>query len=396
MSKRRRTYTNGESGNNIGVEADFSITIQKGTSSPSSMISVDGDPSPLLNAFRRCLCKKKANNQVSICFLNDSNSGQYYDGSTSILTGSEGDVMVYFPEFWYKGEDTSNSWKIYISTTQVNKDNYEEQGWHYAPASLVGAYKAYVTGNKVYSRSGVERTTDVSMANFSTYARNRGAGYHLIDYQQHCIIAWMFYAKYKNTNSQAICGTGDGTSSGIDNGTTNSLGMTDTTPSNAGSSSNKLVNFLGIEGCWGYVYEWIEGIHSQSSDGVIAYDKGDFHDQRYSAVTSQTKRILRTPGEESDSGYISKIEGGVYMDMVGAEYNGSSSSYFCDYGYVNPSYTYVFRRSYDYARTYGGVAYLRGNGYSSYGYSDIGSRLAFDGNIEIIDDVSAFKSLPVN
>lgn len=81
------------------------------------------------------------------------------------------------------------------------------------------------------------------------------------------------YTKYKNTHSQNICGTGYGTYSGINNGVTNKLGMTDTTPSTA-NVSNMLVNFLGIEGCWGYIYEFIEGIHSYSNDDVvIAYVK---------------------------------------------------------------------------------------------------------------------------
>lgn len=368
------------------------LKISKTDSNPAA-ITIDEESQKVFNRilskFRRCLCKKVADNEVKICYLDDTNSNFYYDGTPTILTGKEGDVMVYFPEFWYKGTDDSNNYIFNI--TDINPG---DESWKHASASLVGAYKGYITSNKLYSRSGVERTSNVSMANFSTYARNRGQGYHLIDYQQHCIIAWMFYAKYKTRNSQKICGTGHNSYSGINNGTTNSLGMKDTTPSNAGSSSNKLVNFLGLEGCWGYVYEWIEGIHTHKGDNKVnVYDKGDFHDKPFSNITSPTKRQFNAL---NNSGYIKSIYSGEYMDMLPSNISGASdTTYFCDYGNSYSTDTHVFRRSYDYANAYGGVSYLDGSSTSSHTYGSFGSRLAFDGNITVVNDVTTFKELPV-
>lgn len=374
-------------------EYKFTIKISKSVSDPSKMITVEGsDPEVLLSQFKRCLCKKVSNNNVKICYLHDHNSNRYHEGTPANTNGTEGDVMVYFPEMWYLGTDTDNEWVMNISTV-------EQEGWKHAPASLVGAYKAKLQGiklDKMHSISGADSDGNISMADFSLYARNRGAGYHLIDYQQHCIIAWMFYARYKNTNSQTICGTGKNTDAGVNCGVTNNLGMNDTTAKTASGTSDMLVNFLGLEGCWGYKYEWIEGIHTHDTDGVIAYDKGDYHDQPFSSVQSSTKRILRTSSEGNLYDYISKIKGGEYMDMLPSEVSGAANTHFSDFCNMKLGSMLVFGRSNNYANFNCGVTSLNGGYSSSNRYLYFSSRLAFDGNIEVVDDVNTFKSLPLN
>lgn len=342
--------------------------------------------------------KSTYDHHANICYLDDSNSNYYHDGSSAILTGTEGDVMVYFPEFWYKCETSTDSHKIHISTSQIN-------GYYHSPTSLVGAYKAYNEGTSTLrSLSGLYRTTALTIGQFYKYARVRGKGFHLIDYMQHRTIAWMFYTRYKNTDSQSICGTGDSSSTNILNGTTNGLGITDTTPNDSG----RLVNFLGIEGCWGYIYEFIEGIHSNSSNNaVIAYDKPDLvndslnnyeYDNGYSYLQSNfTLPTLRKLNTSYLSGYIKDIWGGDYGDMTIAENDNSSSSpkehqYYCDYGYVYPSNTHIFARSHGSAYSYGGVSFLDGGWHSNGDSSDVGSRLAFDGTI-VETSVADFKAI---
>lgn len=343
----------------------------------------------ILSKFRRCLCKKTNEGKVAIAYLDDSNSNFYEDGSPAILTGGEGDVMVYFPEFWYKGETTSKGYRFNFALEQIDST------WKHAPASLVGAYKAYIYLEKLYSRSNVESTGNKTMAEFGSCARARGAGYHIIDYQQHCIIAWMFYAKYLTRNSQAVCGTGKGDYTGLKCGSTNTLGITDTTATNATSNSSLHVNFLGIEGCWGYKCEWIEGIHTHYKDNKVnVYDKGDYHNQAFSNIVSPTKRQFDT---FNSGNYIKKIQAGEYMDMLASNIlGGLSSTYFCDYGGSFSSSSYIFYRSCERDSTYGGVSYLVGSKPSaSATYDYVGSRLAFDGTITVASSVSVFKSLDV-
>ena len=395
---RRRTY-----GGLAPGEADFTISLSRATSDPSQIVSIDGyGMDDFLKKFRRCLMKSTSDHHANICYLDDSNSNYYYDGSNAILTRTEGDVMVYFPEFWYKCETSTDNHKIHISTSQIN-------GYYHSPASLVGAYKAYNEGiSALRSLSKVNRTTSLTIDQFYKYARVRGKGFHLIDYMQHRTIAWMFYTRYKNTDSQSICGTGDSSSTGILNGTTNGLGITDTTTLSAANDSNRLVNFLGIEGCWGYTYEFIEGIHSNSNDNaVIAYDKPDLvndsldnyeYNNEYSYLQSNfTLPTLRKLNDGYLYGYIKDIWGGDYGDMTIAEKNNSSSypeehQYYCDYGYVYPSGTHIFSRSYSSAYSNGGVSFLNGSWNSNNSYSSVGSRLAFDGTI-VETSVADFKAI---
>lgn len=342
----------------------------------------------ILSKFRRCLAKKTGEGKVTIAYLDDSNSNFYEDGTLAVLTGEEGDVMVYFPEFWYKGMYSEKGYKFCFALEQIDNT------WKHAPASLVGAYKAYVNSNKLYSISGIDSTGYASIINFSSYARARGSGYHIIDYQQHCIIAWMFYIKYLTRDSQSVCGVGKDANSGLNCGSTNTLGINDTTSYMATSDSNILVNFLGIEGAWGYKREWIEGAHAYGRDNKVnVYDKGYYIDQPFSDIVSPTKRQFDMT---SRGDYIKEIYAGEYMDMLASNISGgSSSTYFCDYG---DSYSYVadvFARSCNKNSMNGGVAYLD-SAYSSIQYdTSSGSRLAFDGNIAVVSSVNAFKSLNV-
>lgn len=121
--------------------------------------------------------------------------------------------------------------------------------------------------------------------------------------------------------------------------------------------------------------------------------KGEFVDQNYSEVTSLTKRILIMPDEGSASGgYISKIKGEEYMDVICTERNGTESTYFCDYSQTSSKNTYAYSRSSYGDDTQGGVISLNSS-QSSYSNYNTCSRLAFDGEITVIDDVATFKAI---
>lgn len=132
--------------------------------------------------------------EVFVCRLKEDNSNLYFDGSPADLTGQEGDVMVAFLEFWYKVDD--NKFLYHFA------DHNIDGTYIHVPRSLVGAYKGYVSLNRLYSWSDVTPTTNVSLSDFRSYAKARGTGFQVIDFQQHCVIAMMLYAKYKTRNLQ--------------------------------------------------------------------------------------------------------------------------------------------------------------------------------------------------
>lgn len=337
---------------------------------PNNISVVDnGVMSSILSQFYRCLSKyNKYIDRMEIVRMDECN----IDLNSLPL---DIDVMVHFPKFYYKGIYLPNNLYLYCFSL------IPLLGYNEAYESLVGAYKGYVFDDKLYSRSGVERTTNLSYDSFSRYSRNRGKGYHLIDYQQHCIISWMFYYKYRTKDSQSILGRGLDKYNGVLNGSTNHLWMKDTNP-----SDECLVNFLGIEGVYGYIYEFIEGIHSHKDYGVIVYDKGDYHNLSFELVKSNTKRILVDKSIKSYGGWIDKVYDGNYMDMLPKSTNGDIDEGYCSYGYVYPYHTCIFMRSNGNDSSNGGVSCLCfdvSNNDSLLG----GSRLAYTGELSVVDDI---------
>lgn len=66
----------------------------------------------------------------------------------------------------------------------------------------------------------------------------------MIDFQQHCVIAMMLYAKYKTRNLQGVLGPGGaGSSPATTTGSSNATGGADTK-----NESSKYVCGLGLEG----------------------------------------------------------------------------------------------------------------------------------------------------
>lgn len=264
----------------------FSIYIDASVSGPDAMITEGMDYNgtlmkEFLSKIRRCVIENVTSAtteegtipMANIRFLDNTNGTLYATGTSAPITAK--DVMVFFPEHWYLGiQDTSNTnkWECRFS-------NVEQKGYKFSPAFLLGVYKASsVTGDgsgsygnsgttQIYSVSGGYRVTGVSNTNFKAKAAARGDGFQIIDYEMHKTIANLFYLKYKNTNAQAKCGAGPHIWSERTNGSTDALGMTDTTadassagPINNSNTGATFVNFLGLEGAWGYVYENVEGL----------------------------------------------------------------------------------------------------------------------------------------
>lgn len=353
---------------------DAGITFNKSISDPENITGEinSGVLATILSKFRRCLCKKTAEGQVTIAYLKDTDSNYYEDGTAAQLNGNEGDVMVDFPEFYYKWELVDAN-KFRYRFAEYNVDGT----FKHVPRSLVGAYKAYQTGSKLYSRSGVTPTTSTTYTNFASYAAARGTGYRLIDFQQHCVIAFMLYAKYGNRNLQAILGVGGATySPATTTGTTNQKGNRDTVGETSG-----YVNGLGIEGVFGGQYEWTQGVSIQDRIWTITDPDG----------------TIRNVNAGTDSGWIMKIaaENGPYFDVVPTAIGGSETTYYSDHYWQTTGGPFCLLRSYHSSDTYGGVSVAFANHAASDSRTSIGSRLAFRGVIREASSVSAFKSLSV-
>ncbi len=364
MLRRRTLYKN------TGVGAVTRIVFDRRISDPANITGHgEGAILDILAKMRRCLCKKTAEGEVAISYLDNANSNLYADGTASVLTGTQGDVMVYKPAFYYKYEAVDDYQFAYLIAEQGDGT------WVYSPASLIGAYKSYNSGSKLYSRSGVAPTGSISQTNSIVYGRARGTGYSLIDYEQHCMIALLFYAKYGTRDSQAVLGAGAATYTTV-NGSTNSRGNADTVGATSGHAS-----FAGIEGVHGGTTEWVSGININNYVWTATDPDG-------------TQRQIGT-APSSSGVYIGEIAAasGPYFDLMPISMGESSSTRYTD-SYTSSTGARVLARSGPDIDMGSGVSYTLARWSSSVTFSGSSSRLAFRGIINEVDR-QTFMSLPV-
>lgn len=352
------------------------IKINQNITDPATMISgnVNGEHIRLIrNNSHRYLGKYTAEGKMTICQLDDDESTHYKDGSTAILTGAEGDSFMKPPRFWYIARETStDNWMIgfYYGKDAPGSDWNEWNG-----NVLIGVYEAYSTGSKVYSRSGVTSSGSISQTNFKDYARSRGKGFQLVDWQMHCVMALLYYAQYGHTNCQEKIGSGtDSYTKSC--GQTDNLGMEDTVAGVNGDTQS--INFWGLENWWGNKYEWIDNVVVDTLVWKVTETDG-------------TVRVAGT-GYSSD-GYISKMLFGDKCDLIPTRSSGSSTSGFCDYYSKTSAMARVVLRSCGYSNTVGGVACVSLDYDATSTSTSYGSRLAFRGQIEETESVAAFKAL---
>lgn len=358
------------------------IIINQNITDPTTMISgdVNGQAIQWIRTnSHNYLVKKNTEGIVDVCQLDDSTREKYHDGSAAVLTGEEGDVMMKLPNFAYKSvEAEPDIWHISFAQKPVDNTWKVWEG-----DDMIGCYKAFVDAEKVYSRSGVDSTDKISQGNFKAYARNRGIGYTLVRWEQHCMIAFLFYAMYGHTNSQYKIGKGIDSSIKV-TGLTNSLGMTDTV-GDGGNGDASSINLLGLENWWGNKYEWIDNViyNPESGNGVFRVTD---------TITGETRDIAGMAPNNSWN-WPKTVVAGEYLDIIVKEAGGNGSIGYCDGQYLSTSASRVVLRSYSYSDSYGGVSCLHASNDSSYTSTSCGSRLAFKGIINEIQNVEEFKSI---
>ena len=359
------------------------ITIDQTVSDPATMVSGDINGSVIQrirNNSHRVLAKKTADGVLTYCQLNDADSTQYYDGTTAALNGTQGDVFLKLPEFYYKGTEGD---KVNIMFAEGPIDD-EYIRWD--PNTLIGVYEAYNGSSKMYSRSGVDSTGNVSQSTWKTYAAARGTGYQLVDWQMHCVMGCLYYATYGNTDCQSSIGKGTNASN-KSTGQTDSLGMTDTVAGGNGDSQS--INFWGLENWWGNKSEWI-------------HDYDNPENSLSATVNDPVNGGTRSLPVFDYGGYNpKKMKFGRYLDLIATTddpKNGSDMVGYCDYqwwpGSTN-SGARVVQRSSNFSYTNGGVACTVANSTASNKHASGGSRLAFRGSLIEETDVETFKAIAI-
>lgn len=297
--------------------------------------------------------------------LSDADRTKYADDTDAPITTVGNNVFGKLPHFWFKVKNMDNDEiKILIA-----KDNtYIDSTWQeWDDNRFLGTYKGYVENSKLYSVSGKTPTGSVTANNFKAYAKSDSKHFSLITWEWHCMMQLLFWGMYKNTNSKAILGSGL-SATGTTTGNTNSLAMTDS--SNGGGT---LVNFLGFEAIHNDMWEWID--RAVYNTGTLTLSDEDGNTTRTVAMSTL------------DYNNIRKVNITEYGDIVpiNTVSNSSYNTFYSAYGYVHSGSGLVPLRSNSGSHANGGLSYLSVSDGGGHSYSDIGSRLAYQGNYELVD-----------
>ena len=279
--------------------------------------------------------------------------------------GSNGQVMVRIPKFYYRAEHGPRTHGYYISPNRLS--GYKVSRAHLRNGKVVdevfvGAYEgcAYDVSAGAYllnDEAGVDFDADMlssiagakpmsgannnlNIANARRLANNRGPGWGLLDFHTVSMIQMLLLVEYATFNSQLVIGAGitnitdDGsTNMGMPTGQTADLGNASGSATGnihpvTGQPANS-VSYRGIENLWGNIWQFVDGINIRDHRVWIA-DHGFQSD------------LFGPPYEDSGytlpnaNGYVRDIRAGnpdLDHAFLPSELGGSASSGLCDYYY---------------------------------------------------------------
>lgn len=326
----------------------------------------------------------------------DSLNNRFVNGMYIICDVPEGATELNF---------TIHKYAEFDCVVLSNSDKIEdmEPDWVEHEPCLVAVFEACTIGSKLYSAAtGNASVGSLTQSDFVYYAKQRGL--QLIDWEMHKDIANLFFAFYGRRDSQDQCGYGQSTEQ-RNIGTTALLGMQDTIsynsdggahqtsnawyvrPNEDGKNVYSLIyntNCMGYENLYGDKYEWLSGVSLPNTNAQ----------EQYKLLIEMPDGSTRKVKSGTVDGYCTGMYHQKYMDIVGVHsQKGSSTTYYCDIFTPSGTANRVVCRSSSYSSANGGVSFANCGYDSSSSHASIGSRLAFRGEIEEAESVTAFKAI---
>ena len=353
-----------------GVEWNSATDTYLRTGAASGVANSTSYAGAIQTQMRRCVLN--ADGTVKY-YLHPTDSTKKADGTAAIIDGSDGNVMVEIPKFWYKYEHVSGVHKWSISDSNYGPD-YEvhpafirggvEKDYRYYPA-----YEGFNLGGKLISGSGRIPTVSQTRAQFRTLAAANGTGWSQIDWNLLVAVQLLYLTEYANFNSQAMIGRGNDTGSDytMTTGGSNSIGNA----SSPSTNNDTWMSYRGIENWYASMFKFIDGVNVQErkyfinsnpvtfADGVFT---GDYVDSGITSVAS--------------SGYVSNLVPNK-KGFVASAVAGSDSTYIPDYFYQTAgNMVVIFGSSAGYGLFAGGFC-LRAIDAASYAAGTVGSGVSY-------------------
>ena len=300
--------------------------------------------------------------------------------------------------------------KVVLSNSDKIEDM--EPDWVHEDEYLVGVMGSSVVGDKLRSCvTGGSTAKSMTWMDFHYYSVVRGM--QQIDAMMHSWIANLFFMKYGRRDSQAQCGGGQHTTERTSGGTM-TYGMTDTIGYDEAKTydaniTKSIIDSVVYQYAWYKVADssgaYVKQVNNTSCLGYEdiyghKYDMMDRVDLPNDSGNSGKWRIWMPDGAtrmvkgRTDSNWIVAVAHGKYMDVIPVgSMGGSSSTYHTDYYWYSGGTARVVYRGYSSASASGGVSVANASYDASSAHTNVGSRLAFRGQIVKAQSVAAYKAL---
>jgi hypothetical protein len=324
------------------------------------------------------------------------------DGSASVLTGADGNVMV--------RKDADTYWKFETAGNiqRVKCSMHPLAGFSKIEKWNIGAYEAKLVSTKLSSVAGVLPTTSRSETQFRADARANGSGYNQQWNEPYTEIVWMFIVEYATNNFQKAVnatltaqgykqgGLGNGVSTAVSAewntfnayNTFITCGASDSLANGSGEVAVVIANFggagvnrtftvpryRGIENLFGHIWKWVDGVnlnHLAATREVWIFDDP-------ALIADNTSVNARYAGLLPELGWVKTLIFDSKGCILPATVGGGATTYFCDYLYT-PALGSGWRALFSGGRANSGaiVGLLSAN--ANYGASDadtyVGARL---------------------
>ena len=307
-------------------------------------------------------------------YLNASNSTKKADGSTAIIDGTDGNVMVEIPKFWYKYENVGGVHKWSISAVA-------QAGYEVHPAFIRGgveksfryycAYQGYTLGSTLISGSGRVPTASKTRATFRTEAAANGTGWSQIDWNLLTAVQLLYLVEFANFNTQAMLGQGiTNTSVYTDvTGSSNALGNASSPSTN---TSAQFMSYRGIENWYGQIYKFIDGVNVSSRVYYVNSKPATFADDVFTGDYVSTG-ITSASANGNVKNIFASGKGFVANNITG----GSASTFVPDYFNQTTGSMTIYFGGYASAGASAGGFYLRADYAASSSSYGVGSGVSF-------------------
>lgn len=292
-------------------------------------------------------------------------------------TLSTGDVMVKIPKFYFQRYREGNVEHIRIADKAKSGFTLHPAFNHSGVEKdylYVGAYKT-TSGSK--SISGVGPLVSQTRAYMRSDAKAKGTGWGIIDIAALSAIQMLILVEFANNNVQSVIGRGycDNNSRALSTGTCDNVSGLTGRP--AGTDGFVDVVWRGIEGFWGNVWEWVDGVNWYGGTYYVCNDPSKYTDD-----TSMNYTALSFKGASNwSSSYITQegLDTGSnpHVMLPSVAGSGSETTYVCDACWSSAGWRVFLHGGVWSIGSFCGLFAASLDSDSSYSGSALGSRLLY-------------------